>query len=44
MSNYGLECDVIREEEGICEVECILKVVGGRGAVQSIPSTLLVWR
>ena len=30
--------------ESICEVECILKVVGGRGAVQSIPSTLLVWR
>ena len=31
-------------EEGICEVECILKVVEGHGAVQSIPSTLLVWR
>ena len=28
----------------VFEVECILKVVGGRGAVQSIPSTLLVWR
>ena len=25
-------------------MECILKVVGGRGAVQSLPSTLLVWR
>ena len=28
----------------MCEVECILKVVGGRGAVQSIPSTVLLWR
>ena len=44
MSNYGLECDVLIEEKGICEVECILKVVRGRGAVQSIPSTLLVWQ
>ena len=31
-------------EEDICEVECILKVVGGRGAVTGIPSTLFVWR
>ena len=37
------ECATTRKE-GIFEVECILKVVGGRGAVQSIPSTLLVWR
>ena len=42
MSNYVLECDVIIE--GICEVESILKVVRGCGAVQSIPSTLLVWQ
>ena len=42
MSNYGLECDVMMERNGICEVECILKVVRGRGAVQNIPSTLLV--
>ena len=38
----GMWCN--DREEGICEVECILKVVGGRGAVQSIPSTLLVRR
>ena len=28
----------------MCEVECILKVVGGRDAVQSIPSPVLLWR
>ena len=29
--------------EGICQVECIMKVVGGRAAVQSTTSTFLVW-
>ena len=38
----GMRCN--DEEECIYEVECILKVVGGHAAVQSIPSTLLVWR
>ena len=36
----GMRCN--DREEGLSEVECILKVVGGRGAVQSIPCTLLV--
>ena len=29
--------------KGICQVECIMKVVGGRGAVQSTTSTFFVW-
>ena len=38
----GMCCNDRKED--IFEVECILKVVGRRGAVQSIPSTLLAWR
>ena len=31
--------------EGICQVECIMNVVGGRAAVQSTTSTFLVsWK
>ena len=29
--------------KGICQVECIMKVVGGRGAVQSTTSIFFVW-
>ena len=29
--------------KGICQVECIMKVVGGRGAVQSTTSSFFVW-
>ena len=28
---------------GICHLECIMKVIGGRAAVQSTTSTFLVW-